>query len=62
VAYLRKHQGQCLVVIANFTGDTVTLDPNLTLQGACLIATHSARTRLNGDITLAPHEAFAILG
>ncbi len=62
VAYLRKHQGQCLAVIANFTGDPVTLDPNLTLQGESLIATHTARTALNGPVTLAPHEAFAILG
>ncbi len=62
VAYLRKHQGQCLAVIANFTGDPVTFDPNLTLQGDSLIATHTARTALNGPLTLAPHEAFAILG
>lgn len=62
VAYLRKHHGQCLAVIANFTGEPVTLDPNLSLHGDSLIATHSARTALNGPITLAPHEAFAILG
>jgi oligo-1,6-glucosidase len=62
VAYLRKHQGQCLAVIANFTGDTVSVDPNLTLKGESLIATHSARTALNGPLTLAAHEAFAILG
>ncbi len=62
VAYLRKHQGQCLAVLANFTGEMVTLDPNLTLQGESLIATHKARTALNGPVMLAPHEAFAILG
>ena len=61
VAYLRKYNGQCLAVLANFTGQSVTFDPNLTLQGDCLIATHSARYALNGPITLAPHEAFAIL-
>lgn len=61
VAYLRKHQGQCLAVLANFTDQSITLDPNLSLHGESLIATHSARVSLDGPITLAPHEAFAIL-
>lgn len=61
VSYLRRHQGQCLAVLANFTGQPVTLDPNLTIEGESLIATHSPRTGLNGPVTLQPYEAFAIL-
>lgn len=61
VAYLRRYQGQSLAVLANFTGHSVTLDPNLSIDGEALIATHSPRTRLNGPVTLEPFEAFAIL-
>lgn len=62
VAYSRRLGDQRLTVLANFTPRPVTLDTGLDVRGESLIATHSPRDRLQGRVTLEPHEACAILG
>jgi glycosidase len=62
VAYSRRLGEQRLTVLANVTAAPVTLDTGLDVRGESLIATHSPRDRLQGRVTLEPHEACAIPG
>jgi multiple sugar transport system ATP-binding protein len=64
VAYTRTLADQRLIVLANFTGQPVSTDlpAALNIAGRNLIATHYARSALQHAVTLAPYEAFAILG
>jgi oligo-1,6-glucosidase len=64
MAYTRTHGDARLAVIANMSGDEAVLDvpDELAVAGRGLLATVSPRDAAQGRITLAPWEAFAILG
>ncbi|SPJ25283.1 alpha-glucosidase [Palleronia abyssalis] len=61
-AYLRHHDGERLAVVANMTGDEVRFDPPeaLHIEGEGLLSTVEPRYRIDGPMTLAPWESFAI--
>ncbi|EBA06971.1 glycoside hydrolase family 13 protein [Sagittula stellata] len=62
-AYVRELDGVRLAVVANFTAEKARFDVPEHLAGAgrCLIANAMARDRLQGQITLEPFEAFAMV-
>ncbi len=64
LAYSRHHQGDRIVVVANWSGEAVALDipEGLAVRGECLSWTVAARDELQGRVTLAPWEAVAIRG
>lgn len=62
-AYERRRAGSRIVVIANFSGDPVTVDLPEAVTGAsgtCLVTNHDIRTALSQKVALRPFEAFAI--
>ena len=61
-AYTREWEGERIAVLANWSGAPVDFDvpEALAIEGTCLIANCSARTRLSGRVSLEPWEAFAI--
>jgi oligo-1,6-glucosidase len=62
--WLRRFNGQTLVVINNFTPEPVTLDVPEAMQGkqgTCLITNSSPRVRLPASLELQPFESFALL-
>ncbi len=62
-AYLRKDDEQSIVVISNFSKDTVTLDmPDWLVNKPmeALISNYSDHTSLNEQLCLQPYEAFAV--
>ena len=63
-AYVREHAGQRLTMAANLSATplTVTLPPEATVTGTCLIANTAPRDALAGEIALAPWQALAVLG
>jgi len=62
-AYRRDLHGEALTVIANWTGEEVSLDlpPGMETAGTCLITNCERRDRLDTRMNLAPYEAFALL-
>jgi len=61
LAYLREWEGQRMLVLANFSEKslTVELDAALIGMGETLISNYSARVQLSEVVDLAPYEAFA---
>ena len=61
LAYLREWDGQRMLVLANFSEKslTVELDAALIGMGETLISNYSARVQLSEVVDLAPYEAFA---
>nr|WP_278044296.1 DUF3459 domain-containing protein [Pseudaestuariivita atlantica] len=61
-AYERRLGEERLVVVASFADHPVAFDPPAALHvtGTSLSANVTARTSLDGPVTLAPFEAFAI--
>ena len=64
VAYSREVGTQRLSVVANFTAGEVTLavPVGLAVGGEAVIHNVTPRDAIGGEITLAPYEAFAVLG
>lgn len=63
-AYLRELDGERLVVVANFSSNSMDLDVPDALaegKGECIISSHAPRSRLERRIRLSPYEAFAVL-
>ncbi len=62
-AFTRGHRAQRLSVMVNLTGEeqTFTVPDAMAGSGNCLISTHAPRRGLQGEITMAPWEAFALL-
>ena len=62
MAYSRVLGNERLVVVANFTGEAVSLEvpADMTVSGRPLIWTGAPVSELAGELTLAPYEAFAI--
>lgn len=63
-AYQRTLGDQQIIVINNFTADSIdlVLDHSLVgLQGKCLISNYKARTKLKENLYLEPYESFALL-
>ncbi len=68
IAYARRLEGECVLVIANFTGDAVTVaipSSPIPAQGdravRCLISNVRERSELAPTVDLEPFEAFADL-
>jgi oligo-1,6-glucosidase len=61
--YSRTHEGDRLVVLANFRPHevTVTMPDELQGQGRCLIGNYADRDVIGETVTLRPYEAFALL-
>lgn len=62
-AYRRQLGNEQVVVINNFTNEQLELNLPVSqqrLKGQCLISNYAARKQLNGSLTLAPYESFAL--
>lgn len=61
--YVRRHSGQRLVVVANFSAEAATLKvpAGLAASGRCLIENCGVRDSVSGRLDLKPYEAFAVL-
>lgn len=62
-AYARRLDRECIVVIANFTVESVTakIPAPYALSGRCLVFNVNERTEIPPDCALRPFEAFAVL-
>ncbi|MEF0942469.1 glycoside hydrolase family 13 protein [Rhizobium sp. BR 362] len=62
-AYTRTFEGQQVIVLANFSVETVALPlpDELQVEGRCLIANYQPVSRLSETIELKPYETLAIL-
>jgi oligo-1,6-glucosidase len=61
--YTRTLERECLVVIANFSARTISLQvpAELQISGRCLISNYEPVARLTETLELRPYEAFAML-
>ena len=63
MAYVRQHEDARIAVLANFTGEVVTVDVprGLAISGRAISANYPGRDALDGTAELRPFEAVAIL-
>lgn len=63
-AWVRRYEGDTLLVINNFFGNAITLPIPEAMQawhGECLISNYAPRDQLAVSLELQPYESFALL-